>query len=86
MTGNRNLLPSPEQFSTWNDKKITRSIRHDTSCSDYDKNIRQLLHVGYKVAAEYGKTYLQALETQKDVIGRNVCGNLFEKHITPLFH
>ena len=55
------------------------------SCSDYDKNIRQLLHVGYKVAAEYGTTYLQALETHKDVIGRHVCGNLLDKHITPFF-
>jgi hypothetical protein len=81
----RNLLPSPEEFSGWNDQKIARSIRHDMSCSDYDKNVRQLLHVGYKVAAEYGKTYLQALETHKDVIGRHVCTNLFEKHITPLF-
>ncbi|MEN8800298.1 MAG: tagaturonate epimerase family protein [Flavobacteriaceae bacterium] len=81
----RNLLPSPEEFRRWNDKKIARSIRHDKSCSDYDKNIRQLLHVGYKVAAEYGKTYLQALETHKDVIGKHVCSNLFEKHITPLF-
>jgi tagaturonate epimerase len=81
----RNLLPSPEEFSSWNDQKIARSIRHDMSCSDYDKNIRQLLHVGYKVAAEYGTTYLQALETHKDVIGRHVCTNLFEKHLTPLF-
>ena len=81
----RNLLPSPEEFRSWNDQKIARSIRHDMSCSDYDKNIRQLLHVGYKVAAEYGTTYLQALETHKDVIGRHVCTNLFEKHLTPLF-
>lgn len=81
----RNLLPSPEKFSRWNAQKIARSMRHDLSCSDYDKNIRQLLHVGYKVAAEYGKTYLQALAANKDIIEKHVCGNLFEKHITPLF-
>ncbi|NNK12926.1 MAG: hypothetical protein HKP52_01685, partial [Desulfofustis sp.] len=76
----RNLLPSPDKFSRWNSQKIARSIRHDMSCSDYDKNIRQLLHVGYKVAAEYGTNYLQALEAHKDIIGRHVCSNLFEKH------
>jgi hypothetical protein len=81
----RNLLPSPEKFSGWDRQKIVRTIRHDLSCSDYDKNIRQLLHVGYKVAAEYGNTYLQALETRKDVIGNHVCNNLFDKHIAPLF-
>ena len=81
----RELLPSPETVSRWNEQKIVRSIRHDLSCSDYDKNIRQLLHVGYKVAAEYGKTYLQALDTHEDIIGRHVSGNLFDKHIVPLF-
>ena len=81
----RNLLPSPEIFDTWNNLKIAQSIRHDLDCADYDKNIRQLLHVGYKIAAEYGTTYLQALEAQTEIIGRNVSGNLFEKHITPLF-
>jgi len=81
----RNLLPSPDEFRKWNGLQVARSIRHDASCSDYDINIRQLLHVGYKVAAEFGDTYLQALKDNSDIVGKHVCSNLFEKHITPLF-
>ena len=75
----RDLLPSPEEFSKWNERKIVRSICHDVSCSDYDKNIRQLLHVGYKVAAEYGKTYLQALDTTK-ILSKNMCVAICSKN------
>ncbi|MEJ2057636.1 MAG: tagaturonate epimerase family protein [Desulfofustis sp.] len=81
----RDRLPSPETFSRWDEQQIVGAVRHDMSCSDYDKNIRQLLHVGYKVAAEYGTIYLQALDAHKDIIGKHVFSNLFEKHITPLF-
>ncbi len=81
----RNLLPSPDEFRKWDGLQVARAIRHDASCSDYDVNIRQLLHVGYKVAAEFGDTYLQALKEHSDIVGKHVSSNLFEKHITPLF-
>ncbi len=81
----RNLLPSPDEFRKWDVLQVARAIRHDASCSDYDVNIRQLLHVGYKVAAEFGDTYLQALKEHSDIVGKHVSSNLFEKHITPLF-
>ena len=81
----RSRLPSPQEFSAWDGVKTARSIRHDQACADYNANIRQLLHVGYKVAAEMGTTYLQALDDHRQNIGRHVCSNLFEKHIAPLF-
>ncbi len=81
----RNLLPSPDEFRNWKGSQVALSIRHDAACSDYDANIRQLLHVGFKVAAEFGETYLQALRDHRDIVGKHVCSNLFDKHITPLF-
>lgn len=81
----RNLLPSPDEFRKWDGLQVARAIRHDAACSDYDLNIRQLLHVGYKVASEFGETYLQALKDNSKVVGRHVCNNLFDKHISPLF-
>ncbi len=81
----RNLLPSSDEFRKWNGLQVANSIRHDATCSDYDLNVRQLLHVGYKVAAEFGETYLQALKDHNDIVGKHVCNNLFDKHITPLF-
>jgi len=81
----RNLLPSPDEFSLWNGVQVAQSIRHDADCSSYDQNIRQLLHVGYKVAAEFGEIYLQALRDHSEIVGGHVSSNLFDKHITPLF-
>ncbi len=74
----RNLLPSPDEFKKWDGLQVARAIRHDAACPDYDLNIRQLLHVGYKVASEFGETYLQALEDNSKVVGRHVYNNLFD--------
>jgi hypothetical protein len=47
--------------------------------------VRQLLHVGYKVAAKMGARYLAMLEECEETISRNVTENLFARHIQPLF-
>jgi hypothetical protein len=44
-----------------------------------------LIHVGFKIAARMGDRYLDALKEHEAVIARNVTGNLFERHIQPLF-
>lgn len=82
---NRAALPSPNVFETWDSKRIAQTIRHDQSCPLYDINTRQLLHVAYKVAAEYGDTYLKAVGDNEAVVSRHVCDNLFKRHIVPLF-
>jgi len=51
----------------------------------YNRHFRQLIHVGFKVAAEMGPAYYQALEANAGVIGRLVTENLLEKHIKPVF-
>jgi hypothetical protein len=54
---------------------------HNQGYGDYDNNVRQLLHVGYKVAAEMGQNYLNALEKHKDIIAGCVTENIFNRHI-----
>ena len=81
----RAALPAPDQVASWAGRKMAQAIRHDRNCPDYDCNIRQLLHVGYKVAAEFGDTYLKAVKENEERVARNVCNNLFDRHITPLF-
>ena len=63
----------------------TAALRHDQKCRAYNRHFRQLLHVGFKVAAEMGATYSRALEHHAAVIGRLVTENLLEKHIKPVF-
>jgi hypothetical protein len=41
--------------------------------------------VGFKVAARMGTRYLDLLSVMETTIAKNVTGNLFERHLKPLF-
>jgi len=78
-------LPTPDEVDSWQSNQYVLALRHDLSCREYNLNFRQLLHVGYKVASEMGQSYLEALDENSDIVGKNVTHNLFERHIKPLF-
>lgn len=82
---NPRLLPSPEETALWTSEDFTSALRHDPSHPGFNPDLRQLLHVGYKVAAEMGDRYLKALEDHGEIVSRNVTDNLFERHLKPLF-
>ena len=78
-------LPDPSITDKWDNNKFVNALRHITGHPEYNPNFRQLLHVGYKVAAELGDKYYEALEKFSDVIGRNVTENIYKRHIKRLF-
>ena len=78
-------LPKPEEVNGWTSKQFTDALRHDPSNKAYNQSFRQLLHVGFKVAAKMGDRYLQALDENEESVARNVTTNLFERHIKPVF-
>ena len=78
-------LPSAEEVSGWTSDQYTGALRHDQGNSAYNQHFRQLLHVGFKVAAQLGDTYLDALKANREVIGKNVCENIYDRHMVPLF-
>lgn len=78
-------LPSVEEVSGWSGEEFANALRHDQLCSTYNLNFRQLLHVGYKIAAEMGVRYTDALKRYSDSITVNVTQNIFERHIKPIF-
>ena len=78
-------LPSPEAVSRWTSDQYVNALRHDQQCSEFNLNFRQLLHVGYKIAAHLGQKYLDMLQACEATIGRNVTENLYERHMKPLF-
>jgi hypothetical protein len=78
-------LPSPADVAGWSSAQYTGALRHDRNCPDFNPSVRQLLHVGYKVAAKMGPRYLAMLKECEEPISRNVTGNLYERHIRPLF-
>ena len=78
-------LPTIEEVNAWDGQRFASALRHDPSCEQYNPSFRQLLHVGYKVAAEMGPRFLDALDTYEDVIARNVSENILERHLRPVF-
>jgi hypothetical protein len=78
-------LPSAEEVNGWTGKQYAAALRHDQKNPAYNPSFRQLLHVGFKIAAKMGPKYLEALEANEDVVAKNVTANLWERHIKPVF-
>jgi hypothetical protein len=78
-------LPAPEDVNQWTAAQFVAALRHDPHNPSFNSNVRQLLHVGFKVAAKMGDGYLNLLSKFEPVIAKNVTENLFVRHIKPLF-
>jgi len=78
-------LPIPDVVDSWDSTKYVDSLRHDRTNENYNQSFRQLLHVGYKVAAELGDKYLDALKANKEIVAKNVTENILERHIKIIF-
>jgi len=78
-------LPSPKEVAGWSGEQFAKVLRHDQKCREYNQHFRQLLHVGFKVAAALGDRYINALQRFEDVVARNVSENIFDRHLRPVF-
>lgn len=78
-------LPSAEEVNGWTSEQFVSALTHNQSDPGYNPNVRQLLHVGFKIAAQMGDRYLQALKDNQEVVAKCVTGNLLERHMKPLF-
>ncbi len=78
-------LPAPSDVNQWTAEQYAGALRHDQSNPMFNPNLRQLLHVGYKIAAHMGKRYTDLLDACEESIARNVTTNLLDRHIAPLF-
>lgn len=81
----RSILPSPGDVLCWPGEVFAQALRHDQSCRAFNRHFRQLVHVGYKVAAEMGTRFTDLVKGQHERVGNNVTHNLFDRHIQPLF-
>lgn len=81
----RTRLPAPENVDRWDQETFASALRHVQSCDKYDLNFRQLLHVAYKIPAEMGQRYFDALNKYEEIIAQNVTENIYDRHIKPLF-
>lgn len=81
----QSALPTADEVNGWTGVRYASALRHDQANEHYNPSLRQLLHVGYKVAAEMGDRYYGALKQFESDVARNVTANLWERHLKPLF-
>ena len=79
-------LPTPAQADAWGPEEFATALRHDKACDRYNRDFRQLLHVGYKAAAEMGTRYTDALKAHREIVAANVTENIYTRHIRPVFY
>jgi hypothetical protein len=78
-------LPAAEEVRGWSSGQFVAALRHDPRCPAFNPHLRQLIHVGYKIAAQMGDRYLKMLEACEATVAKNVTENLYERHLKPLF-
>jgi hypothetical protein len=81
----KDKLSNPKVVDKWSGQEFASRLCHDQSAKAYDPHLRQLLHVAYKIAAEMGADFLNALEKYRDIIALNVTENIYKRHIRPIF-
>jgi hypothetical protein len=78
-------LPKAEEVKKWDSSKFAASLRHDQSDRNYDPNMRQLVHVAYKLPAHKMDMFYRLLEKNEKIVSKCVYENMFERHIARLF-
>jgi hypothetical protein len=79
-------LPSAREVAKWDGQRFASTLRHDPSRRQYNPDFRQLLHVAYRIAAEMGTRFSDALDKHGDVIARNVAENIYDRHVRKIFN
>ncbi len=74
-------LPAPAQVAKWTGRQLADALIHDQSNSAFNPSLRQLIHVGYKVAAQKGEMFYKALEKFEPNIEKQVFENIFNRHM-----
>ncbi|MHC4424540.1 MAG: tagaturonate epimerase family protein [Planctomycetota bacterium] len=78
-------LPAAREVDKWDGQSFASALRHDQSCERYNSNFRQLLHIAYKIAAEMGTRFSDALKKHEGIIAQNVTENIYERHIKAVY-
>ena len=81
----RSQLPTAEEVNGWDGLKLASTLRHIQDNPDFNANVRQLLYVGFKLAAKAGDRYTDLLKANEEIVGKNVTENIYERHLKPLF-
>jgi tagaturonate epimerase len=82
---NISKLPPKAEVAKWSGEKMADSLRHVPGNKDYNSNIRQLIHVAYKLAAMNMTEYFKLLEANEKTVSQCVYENVYNRHICRMF-
>ena len=80
----RDALPSAATVAGWDSDDFREALLHDPGCPRYRPDLRQLMHVAYKLAAQAGPRYLDLIAEHRDVVARRVTSNI-DRHLRLIF-
>lgn len=81
----RGRLPSASVVNGWSGPQFASAVRHIQGHPGFNANIRQLLHVSFKLAAKAGDRYLGLLRSNESIVASQVTENIFNRHLLPIF-
>lgn len=81
----RAKLPTAATVNGWTSTQFVHALEHEQSRKEFNPHLRQLLHVGFKIAAKKGQRYLDLVKANKEVVAKKVTGNLYNRHLKPIF-
>ena len=81
----RSKLPTADEVNGWSGEQLANAMRHIQDHPGFNANVRQLVHISFKVAAKQGDRYLDLLKANEEIVGKNVTENIYERHLKPLF-
>ena len=78
-------LPGSEEVNSWTGQRFASAIRHIPDHSDFNADMRQLLHVSFKLAAQEGTRYTDLLIANREIVAEQVTTNIYQRHLQPIF-
>lgn len=78
-------LPSADEVDKWSSEKLVSALEHESSNKFFNSDFRQFIHISFKIAAELGTEYTDALKEHTAIIGEHVTHNILERHLKPIF-
>ena len=81
----RQALPTPTEVDGWSAEEYVGTLQHDQACPRFSIHFRQMVHISFRLAAEKRPQYLSLLQANRSTIEAHVSGNLWRRHMEPLF-
>ncbi len=82
---NRKALPGSSVVASWDSTRFAASLRHIPGNPDFNPDMRQLIHVAYKLAAIERERFYSLLDENEKTISACVYENIYNRHICRLF-